>query len=53
MSRTSTLGRSKIVIQFVLGVLGANQARIDQTLHMLQTARSLFGEDFTWSAVQA
>jgi uncharacterized protein (DUF849 family) len=37
-------------IQFVLGVLGANQARIDQTMHMLQTARSLFGEDFTWSA---
>lgn len=39
-----------IHIQFVLGVLGANQARIDQTMHMLQTARSLFGDDFTWSA---
>lgn len=39
-----------IHIQFVLGVLGANQARIDQTLHMLHTARSLFGDDFTWSA---
>ena len=39
-----------IHIQFVLGVLGANQARIDQTMHMLHTARSLFGEDFTWSA---
>ncbi len=37
-------------IQFVLGVLGANQPRIDQTMHMLHTARSLFGEDFTWSA---
>jgi uncharacterized protein (DUF849 family) len=37
-------------IQFVLGVLGANQATIEQTMHMLQTARSLFGEDFTWSA---
>jgi uncharacterized protein (DUF849 family) len=37
-------------IQFVLGVLGANQARIDQTMHMLHTAQSLFGEDFTWSA---
>jgi uncharacterized protein (DUF849 family) len=39
-----------IHIQFVLGVLGANQARIDQTMHMLHTARSLFGDDFTWSA---
>ena len=37
-------------IQFVLGVLGANQARIDQAMHMLHTAQSLFGEDFTWSA---
>jgi uncharacterized protein (DUF849 family) len=37
-------------IQFVLGVLGANQPRIDQTMHMLHTAQSLFGEDFTWSA---
>lgn len=37
-------------IQFVLGVLGANHARIDQTMHMLHTARSLFGDDFTWSA---
>jgi uncharacterized protein (DUF849 family) len=39
-----------IHIQFVLGVLGANQPRIDQTMHMLHTAQSLFGEDFTWSA---
>jgi uncharacterized protein (DUF849 family) len=37
-------------IQFVLGVLGANQPRIEQAMHMLATARSLFGEDFTWSA---
>jgi uncharacterized protein (DUF849 family) len=39
-----------IHIQFVLGVLGANRADIDQTMHMLHTARSLFGDDFTWSA---
>ena len=39
-----------IHIQFVLGVLGANQAEVEQALHMLRTARSLFGEDFTWSA---
>ena len=39
-----------IHIQFVLGVLGANHATVDQTMHMLHTARSLFGEDFTWSA---
>ncbi len=39
-----------IHIQFVLGVLGANQPQIEQVMHMLATARSLFGEDFTWSA---
>jgi uncharacterized protein (DUF849 family) len=37
-------------IQFVLGVLGANDANIEQATHMLRTARELFGEDFTWSA---
>src|ERR1700744_3009564 len=37
-------------IQFVLGVLGANHATVDQTMHMLHTAQSLFGTDFTWSA---
>jgi uncharacterized protein (DUF849 family) len=37
-------------VQFVLGVLGANAGRIDQLVHMLRTARELFGEDFTWSA---
>jgi 3,5-dioxohexanoate:acetyl-CoA acetone transferase len=39
-----------IHIQFVLGVLGANQAEVEQVLHMLHTAEHLFGEDFTWSA---
>lgn len=39
-----------IHIQFVLGVLGANQPEIEQVQHMLRTARSLFGKDFTWSA---
>jgi uncharacterized protein (DUF849 family) len=38
-------------VQFVLGVLGANAATIDQLAHMRRTAVSLFGEDrFTWSA---
>ena len=38
-------------VQFVLGVLGANAASIDQLVHMRKTAVSLFGEDrFTWSA---
>ena len=38
-------------VQFVLGVLGANAASIEQLLHMRRTAVSLFGEDrFTWSA---
>lgn len=37
--------------QFVLGVLGANAASIEQLLHMRRTAVSLFGEErFTWSA---
>jgi uncharacterized protein (DUF849 family) len=31
-------------------VLGANQPEIEQATHMLRTARSLFGGDFTWSA---
>ena len=38
-------------VQFVLGVLGANAASLEQLLHMHRTAVSLFGEDrFTWSA---
>jgi uncharacterized protein (DUF849 family) len=38
-----------IHLQFVLGVLGANAARIEQLVHMLRTAQTLFGA-FTWSA---
>ena len=37
-------------VQFVLGVLGANAATLEQLLHMHRTAVSLFGPDFTWSA---
>lgn len=38
-------------VQFVLGVLGANAATIEQLVHMRRTAVGLFGEDaFTWSA---
>jgi uncharacterized protein (DUF849 family) len=38
-------------MQFVLGVLGANAATIEQLVHMHRTAVSLFGADgFTWSA---
>jgi uncharacterized protein (DUF849 family) len=38
-------------VQFVLGVLGANAATIEQLVHMRRTAASLFGEErFTWSA---
>ncbi len=37
-------------VQFVLGVLGANAATIDQLLHLLRTARDLFdARGFTWS----
>jgi uncharacterized protein (DUF849 family) len=36
-------------VQFVLGVVGANAARIEQLLHMHRTARDLFGDRFTWS----
>lgn len=36
-------------VQFVLGVLGANAATIEQLVHMLRTAEVLFGrESFTW-----
>jgi len=38
-------------VQFVLGVLGANAATLEQLLHMHRTAAGLFGGDgFTWSA---
>jgi uncharacterized protein (DUF849 family) len=38
-------------IQFVLGVLGANAATLEQLLHMHRTAVTLFGAgNFTWSA---
>jgi uncharacterized protein (DUF849 family) len=37
-------------VQFVLGVLGANAATLEQLLHMHRTAVSLFPEGFTWSA---
>ena len=37
-------------IQFVLGVMGANAANIEQFMHMRATATALFGADFTWSA---
>jgi uncharacterized protein (DUF849 family) len=38
-------------IQFVLGVLGANAATLEQLVHMHRTAVTLFGEGaFTWSA---
>jgi uncharacterized protein (DUF849 family) len=40
-----------IHLQFVLGVLGANAATLEQLLHMHRTATQLFGEQgFTWSA---
>jgi uncharacterized protein (DUF849 family) len=38
-------------VQFVLGVLGANAATIEQLVHMRRTAIELFGaQSFTWSA---
>jgi uncharacterized protein (DUF849 family) len=38
-------------VQFVLGVLGANAAAVEQLLHMRQTAVNVLGADtFTWSA---
>jgi uncharacterized protein (DUF849 family) len=40
-----------IHVQFVLGVLGANAARLEQLVHMRRTAIELFDEEaFTWSA---
>jgi uncharacterized protein (DUF849 family) len=37
-------------VQFVLGVLGANAATLEQLVHMHRTATALFGAEFTWSA---
>ena len=39
-----------IHLQFVLGVMGANAALIEQFMHMRRTATDLFGDDFTFSA---
>ena len=40
-----------IHVQFVLGVLGANVASLDQLVHMRRTAEERFGAgNFTWSA---
>src|SRR5918996_3618143 len=40
-----------IHVQFVLGVLGANAAALEQLVHMRRTAIGLFGQErFTWSA---
>ncbi len=42
--------QSPVHIQFVLGVLGANAASLEQLIHMLQTLRSQLGSNpFTWS----
>jgi uncharacterized protein (DUF849 family) len=35
-------------VQFVLGVLGANAATLEQLVHMHRTAVGLFGDRFTW-----
>jgi uncharacterized protein (DUF849 family) len=37
-----------IHVQFVLGVLGANAATLEQLVHMHRTAVGLFGDRFTW-----
>ena len=37
-----------IHVQFVLGVLGANAATLEQLVHMRRTAISLFGSELTW-----
>jgi uncharacterized protein (DUF849 family) len=38
-------------LQFVLGALGANAARVDELLHMLQTAERIFGAaGMSWCA---
>jgi uncharacterized protein (DUF849 family) len=39
-----------IHLQFVLGVMGANAAVIEQFMHMRRTATDLFGDNFTFSA---
>ncbi|HET7481015.1 MAG TPA: 3-keto-5-aminohexanoate cleavage protein [Rubrobacteraceae bacterium] len=39
-----------IHLQFVLGVLGANAATIEQFMHMRRTATDLFGSGYTFSA---
>ena len=41
--------KGHLYFQFVLGVMGGMPATIDNLLFLYNTARNLFGNDFTWS----
>ena len=48
-SRQRDHQRGICIFQFVLGVMGGMPATIDNLLFLYNTARNLFGNDFTWS----
>ena len=41
--------KGHLYFQFVLGVMGGMPATVDNLLFLYNTARNLFGNDFTWS----
>ncbi len=45
--------KTPVYVQFVLGIMGAMPASIENLLFLLQTAQRTFGDDFVWSVCAA
>ncbi len=45
--------KTPVYVQFVLGIMGAMPASIENLMFLLQTARRTFGDDFVWSVCAA
>ncbi len=45
--------KKPVYIQFVLGIMGAMPASVENLLFLLQTAQRTFGDDFVWSVCAA
>ncbi len=45
--------KKPVYIQFVLGIMGAMPASVENLLFLLQTAQRTFGKDFVWSVCAA
>ncbi len=45
--------KTPVYVQFVLGIMGAMPASVENLVFLLQTARRTFGDDFVWSVCAA